>query len=368
MPLVHGAVHPFRLALRSPFVTGTVSVRHRAGFLVSLTCEGHTGWGEASPLPGWSRNTLLQTESALRRALQDIGSGREEAVEAAIESLEAAPHARAAITGAWVDLRARHAGLPLAAHLVADKNAAPASLVAVNALVAASEPSEVEQAVRDALAKGFGVVKLKVGGAEPAVDIERVRAARTALGSGPELRLDANGAWDEDTALDVLARVQGCDIAFCEEPVAGIEAIATLGRRSPVPVAVDESVRGELDAVQALALGVQTIVVKPQALGGPDVAMSIAARCCEAGASVVVTSFLDSAVGLAHALHVAAASDAAFPGAAAHGLATAGLLGQDVAVPPPVVAGTMSLPASPGLGVDPAPGFAPADTTKRPSE
>ena len=357
MPLVRSAVHPFRLALRSPFVTGTVSVRYRAGFLVSLTSEGHTGWGEASPLPGWSRNTLLQTESALRPALQAIDSGREGAVEAAIESLTQAPHARAAVAGAWADLRARRAGLPLARCLVADRDAAPASEVAVNALVTASEPSGVAQAVRDALAEGFGVVKLKVGGAEPTVDIERVRAARAALGSGPELRLDANGAWDEDTALGVLAGVQGCDIAFCEEPVAGIEAIASLGRRSPVPVAVDESVRAEVDAVQALALGVRTIVVKPQALGGPDVAMSITARCREAGASAVVTSFLDSAVGLAHALHVAAASDAASPGCAAHGLATAGLLGEDVAVPPPVVAATMSLPPSPGLGVAPALGF-----------
>ena len=370
-------IHPFRVALRSPFVTGGVSVRFRSGFLVSITAGGHTGWGEASPLPGWSRNSLLQTETALRPALEAIGTDAESAVVAAIASLEHAPHARAAVAGAWADLQARQEGTTLAAHLIESTGAgrsrstgagraetsgkdrsgpAPYEEVAVNALVTADEPDDVGSEAQDAVEAGFRAVKLKVGRAEPATDVDRVRAARAGLGPETELRLDANGAWDQATAVEVLGRMQDCNIAYCEEPVAGIEAIAAVGRRSRIPVAVDESIRSESDAVRALELGVSTLIVKPQALGGPDVALAIVARTREAGASVVVTSFLDSAVGLAHALHVAAAVDAAASHRQVHGLATAELLAEDLAAPPPIASGAMPLPSSSGLGVTPAPG------------
>ena len=353
MTATHAELHPFRLALRNPLVTGGVSIRFRVGFLVSLHADGLTGWGEASPLPGWSRNTLLQTEAALRSALDGLDAGDEGAIDAVIASLEDAPHARAGLAGAWADTQARRASRTLAEHLIGDTGQLPPPAVSVNALVAAVEPSHVEQAVRDAAGAGFVAVKLKVGSADPAVDVERVRAARAALGRGAELRLDANGAWDQATALDVLDRVNDCDIAYCEEPVAGIEAIAAVGQRSPIPVAADESIRSEADAVRALDLGVGILIVKPQALGGPDVALAIAARAHEAEASVVVTSFMDSAVGVAHALHVAAAADAAAPRRRAHGLATAEFLAADVAEAPPVVAGAMAVPAAAGLGLVP---------------
>ncbi len=443
MAVVSGELHPFRLALRSLLVTGRVTVRYRSGFLVSLTSGGHTGWGEASPLPGWSQTTLLQTEAALRRTLERLGDGAT-AFDDLVAALADTPHARAGLSGAWADLQARRAGLTLARHLaqrsggllderheqhfdhpparrparrpghpghargtpaavavssvsagpqaghapgtpaavavssvsagpqaghapgtpaaaeVSSVSAgpqvgAPGTAVAVSALVAAPDPQAVAQAARRAAEDGFTAVKLKVGAAAADVDVDRVRAARAALGPGPELRLDANGAWDHRTALDVLSRVQACDIAYCEEPVSGIEAMAALARQAPVPVAVDESMRGERHAELALELGVRTLIVKPQALGGPDVGLCIAARALRAGASVVVTSFIDSAVGLAHALHLAAAVDAVSAQPRAHGLATAELLATDVAVPPAVADGVMALPAGTGIGLVPAP-------------
>ena len=354
MTSLRARLHPFRLALKAPLVTGGVSIQFRAGFLVALSADGITGWGEASPLPGWSRTSLLETEAALRRACDDLHSGGESVVDALLAAMHDTPHARAGVTGAWADLQARRAGRPLAEHLVANPAPSVASEVAVNALIAAPQPSEVEQAARGAVEAGFQAAKLKVGAADAMVDVDRIRAARAGLGPTAELRLDANGAWDEHTALDVLGRVHDCGVAYCEEPVAGADAIAAVGRRSPIPVAADESIRNESDAVQALGLGVSNLIVKPQALGGPDVALSIAARAHEAGARVTVTSFLDSAVGLAHASHVAAAVDTIVQHRRAHGLATWELLAADVADLPPVTAGVMSLPPGYGIGVAPA--------------
>ncbi len=351
MSTLRAELHPFRLALKAPLVTGGVSTRFRAGFLVALSADGVTGWGEASPLPGWSRTSLLDTEAALRRFTEGLGSGGEAVLGTLLAAMHDTPHARAGVAGAWADLQARRAGRPLAEHLVADTARAVASEVAVNALIAAPEPSDVEQAARDAVEAGFQAAKLKVGAVDPEADAARIRAARAGLGPAAELRLDANGAWDEPTALDVLGRVHDCGIAYCEEPVAGIDAIAAVGQRAPIPVAVDESIRGQADAVQALDLGVSTLIVKPQALGGPDIALSVAGRARQAGASVIVTSFLDTAVGVSHALHVAAAVDGTASPHRAHGLATSNLLTSDVAEPSPVVSGVMTLPDRPGLGV-----------------
>lgn len=353
-------LHPYRLALKSPLVTGGVSIRFRAGFLAALSADGVTGWGEASPLPGWSRISLLETEAALRRATESLDRGGEAVLGTLLAAMHDTPHARAGIAGAWADLQARRSGRSLAGHLVADPARAVASTVAVNALIAAPDPPAVEQAARDAVKAGYRAAKLKVGAVDPEVDAVRIRAARSALGPEAELRIDANGAWDERTALDVLDRVHDCGIAYCEEPVAGMEAIAEVSRRSPIPVAVDESIRSESDAFRALDLGVNTLIVKPQALGGPDVALSIAGRAHQAAASVIVTSFLDSAVGVAHALHVAAAVDTIYGSNRAHGLATAGLLREDVAEPPPIASGRMRLPTTAGLGMVPARGSGPA--------
>ena len=354
MTALRAELHPFRLALKAPLVTGGVSIRFRAGFLVALSADGITGWGEASPLPGWSRTSLLDAEAALRSVADGLVRGGEAALDTFLAAMYDTPHARAGVAGAWADLQARRAEQPLAERLMSDPTCAPASEVAVNALIAALELSEVEQAAHDAAEAGFKAVKLKVGAVDPEVDAARIRAARAGLGPAAELRLDANGAWDEHTALNVLGQVHDCGIAYCEEPVAGIDAIAAVSRSSPIPVAVDESIRNESDAVRALDAGVSNLIVKPQALGGPDVAVAIAARTHAAGARVTVTSFLDSAVGLAHALHVAAAVDTSVPHRRAHGLATGELLAADVADLPPVTAGAMSLPPGYGIGVMPA--------------
>lgn len=335
----------FRLPLREPLVTGRGAVGHRAGVLVKLD-DGHfAGWGEASPLPGWSRIGLEATEADLARASRQIEAGGEPALAAAVEALVESPHARAGLAGAWADLRARRNGLPLARELSPDA----VSSVAVNALVAAADPDEVEAAAAAAAAAGHACAKLKVAAADPRTDIDRVRAARSGLGPGLELRLDANGAWDRPTALRVLRAVESLDVSYCEEPVPGLEAMAALGRDAAVPAAADESMRTRADAERALGLGLGVLVVKPQALGGPDIALAVARLAADAGARAIVTSFADSAVGLAHALHIAAAADRG----EAHGLATAGRLAQNTAEPPAVVAGRMDLPAGGGLGLDP---------------
>lgn len=298
------------------------------------------GWSPASV------DSAAASLAAVAAAVSLIDDPSDERLDHLLDDLEPDPHARAALAGALIDLRARRSGVSLAAAL----NPAAVPAVSVNAMISAEAPADVETHCVMATDLGHRSIKIKVGVLDPAADIERVAAAREVVGSEVELRIDANGAWPVDTAIEVLRRMVEFGVTFCEEPSDGIEAIASVGARSDIPVAVDESARNVDDIARALATGaIDVVIVKPQALGGPDLAMRAVGLVREFGATAVVTSMVDGAIGVAHALHVAAASGVGM----AHGLATSSLLEADIGPAPMIQMGMMSIGPVAGIGVDP---------------
>lgn len=170
--------------------------------------------------------------------------------------------------------------------------------------------------------------------ADPASDIEadldRLEAVREGLGAGGRIRIDVNQAWDVDFAalwLPVYDRAAG-GLEYAEQPVVGAENLAELRRRVNVPLAADESLRLSGDPLAVRRLGAADVaVLKVHPLGGVDASLRLAE---ELGLPAVVSSALDSAVGLSAGLALAA-SLPELPYAC--GLATGGLFGADVADP-----------------------------------
>ena len=365
MGLITG-LHDYRLALASPLVTAHGVVDHREGVLFSISDGTHVGWGEAAPMPGWSRESLSDCKTTLEAAASRVAhldSVDDPRFGAILAELEARPHARAALAGAAFDLSASSHDLSLASLLLAHPvlgSASPGSLTAelgeprsvlVNGLISDAHPEAVATKAAVLAHEGITAVKLKVAAADPRTDPARVAAARAAIGDEIELRLDANGGWDVDTAIATLQKMADYNIAFCEEPTTGIDGIAAVGAASAVPVAVDESAVNLSDIAAAMRTNkISVVVIKPQALGGPDLALAAVALVEEFGADAVVTTMIDSAIGVAHAAHVAAA---VLP-AKAHGLATSALLAEDTAPRLKVEDGKLHLPNRPGLGVSPA--------------
>ena len=400
MGLITG-LHDYRLALASPLVTAHGVVDHREGLLFSISDGANVGWGEAAPMPGWSRESLSDCKTTLEAAASRVAhldSVDDPRFGAILAELEAQPHARSALAGAAFDLLARSHEVSIASLLEAStspgwsaepwggqgvpraevttspgwsaepwgglggpraelstspgwsaEGEAPRSVL-VNGLISQRQPEAVANAAAELALQGMTAVKLKVAAADPLTDLARVAAARSAIGDDIELRLDANGGWDIDTAIATLHKMAGYNIAFCEEPTAGIGGIAAVGAASGVPVAVDESAVMVSDIATALKTDtVRVVIVKPQALGGPDLALAAVALVEDFGATAVVTTMIDSAIGVAHAAHVAAA---VLP-AKAHGLATSVLLADDIAPRLEVTAGRIHLPKPPGLGVSP---------------
>ncbi|NJD87167.1 MAG: o-succinylbenzoate synthase [Betaproteobacteria bacterium] len=310
---------PYAIAFREPVTTGAGRWAERRGAWLRLEADdGRVGLGEAAPL------------------------GRVETAASLEEALAQGPFRDAAFDLAELDLEAQRFGRPLA-WVLSD---APRAQVAVNATLFAPDARSLAEEAARAVSAGFRTLKVKVAAAAPEVDIARILAVRGRVGAGVAIRIDANRAWDEETALEVLRAVEGCDIEYVEDPVAG--DLRAVGRRVNIPVAADPATLEEGERVLR-SRGADYLVLKPMALGGLRPTRKLAVAAIDAGLGVVITSILETAVGVAGALHLAAS----LPGPErAHGLATAGLLEEaPVEGLDPPHDGRMRLPKGPGLGV-----------------
>lgn len=181
--------------------------------------------------------------------------------------------------------------------------------VPVNCTIPAVGPSQAY-----ALASGSGCRTAKVKVAEPgqslADDLARVEAVRDALGPGGAVRVDANGNWNPDEAERACRELARFELEYAEQPVASVEDLAALRRTLAhkgieVPLAADESIRKTGDPERVVALEAADVaVLKVQPLGGVRRCLELAEKL---GIPVVVSSALETSVGLAAGVALAAA-------------------------------------------------------------
>jgi O-succinylbenzoate synthase len=205
------------------------------------------------------------------------------------------------------------------------------SQIPVNATVPAVDAASVPGVL--ARFDGCRTAKVKVAeaGQQLADDIARVRAVRECLGVEGRVRVDANGAWNVDEAEHAIHALAEFDLEYVEQPCASIDELAELRSRVKymgIPIAADESVRKTTDPLAVARAGAaDLLVVKAQPLGGVRRALGIIA---DAGLPAVVSSALDTSVGLA----MGAALAAALPSLDYDcGLGTASLFAADVVSP-----------------------------------
>ena len=214
------------------------------------------------------------------------------------------------------------------------------SSVAVNVIVPAVDAARAREIVYASGGCRTAKVKVAEPGQTAADDEARLEAVRDALGPAGRIRIDANAAWDVDTAVARLAaydRAAG-GLEYAEQPVRTVDELAALRRRTHVPLAADESVRRSDDPMAVVRQAAADVVVlKVQPLGGVRACLELAERL---GLPVVVSSALESSVGLAAGVALAAALPE-LPYAC--GLAT-GLLFTDDVVAEPLLPAEGALP------------------------
>ena len=345
----------FRLRLRTPLATALGPLAFREGVLLSLrNADGCIGYGEATPLPAFGTESL----DAARRSLEACAALLEGADLGEPEELlgwidrrcPPTPTARAAIDSAFHDLVAQDAGQSMASWLAAKEGGSARPTVTVSSLLVSQSPRALALEARHAVESGFRTLKLKVGVGPMSSDLERVAAVRSAVGPAPRIRADANGAWSPDQARGRLEALASLDLEFVEQPVAAgdVAGLARVRREASVPVAADESACSEAELRCVLdAEAADVVILKPSAVGGISRARAAVELARAAGVEVVPTSFLDGAVAVLGALHLASSLPGHLP---ACGLATSALLENDLAPPPVPEDGRLRVPTEPGLG------------------
>ncbi|RBM10219.1 O-succinylbenzoate synthase [Prauserella sp. PE36] len=178
--------------------------------------------------------------------------------------------------------------------------------VEVNTTVPVVAPERAHELVA---ASGCRTAKVKVADPRSSLvdDCERVAAVRDALGPSGAIRVDANAAWDVDTAVTAigeLARAAG-ELEYVEQPCPTVDELAMVRRKVDVRVAADESIRRAEDPLRVAVAGAADVaVLKVAPLGGVRRALRVAEAC---GLPCVVSSAVETSVGLAAELALAGA-------------------------------------------------------------
>jgi O-succinylbenzoate synthase len=179
--------------------------------------------------------------------------------------------------------------------------------IPVNVTVPACSPQRAAEIV--AASGGASTAKVKVAelGQSLEADLERVAAVRAVLGPGGRIRVDANGAWPDPEAAARAIRSLDREVGleYVEQPCRTVDELARVRRLVDVPIAADESIRLATDPMQVVRAGAADIaVIKVAPLGGVRAALALVERI---GLPVVVSSALETSVGIAAGVALAAA-------------------------------------------------------------
>lgn len=341
---------PYSLPFREPYVTARGRLEQRELLLVRVrTSGGPVGLGEAAPLALRGGADLAWIEAELRERCAPLLVGTKltlsnlGGVIAAVAATGVSAQALAAVDLALHDLAGKIEGEPVW-QLLGARAAAP---VRCNATLVAGEPDAVAADAVRWVVDGFDTLKLKVGVAD---DVRQVAAVRERAGPGVRIRVDANGAWSPEEAIERLDAMSRHHIELAEQPAPDLDGLAQVRRAVRSLVAADESVVTVEDAQQAVARGAcDMATLKLAKCGGIAACLEIAEQI-----PVYLSSALDGPLGIAAAAHLAQALPHSAPATGlAQGLATQRLFGATIAAHGPKLDGPdLALPDEPGLGVE----------------
>ena len=331
------------LSLATPFRTaaGTTSVRDL--LLVRVGTEEGDGWGECAALsdPGYTSEYVDGAQAVIERYLAP-------ALLAGADAVRVVGHhmAKAAVEGAVLDVSLRAEGRSLAEFLGASQARVPAG-AAIG--LTGSVPGLLDR-VAAAVAEGYRRVKLKIG---PGWDMVPLAAVRERFGDDLGVQVDANGSYTVDD-LDHLAGLDRFGLLLVEQPLPADDLLghAAVAGRLQTPVCLDESIQSADDAVTALELGACSVVnIKPGRVGGYREARRVHDVCVERGIPAWCGGMLESGIGRAAALAVAALPGFTLP---ADLSASARYYAEDLTEPFVLDAdGCLPVPTGPGIGVTP---------------
>ncbi|MDB4895047.1 MAG: mandelate racemase/muconate lactonizing enzyme [Firmicutes bacterium] len=311
-PVALPTLRSFAVSGGSVATVGRPSIR----VLVKVTAsDGTAGWGEATPIPSWTYETLESITSTINQYLTPVAlglpvwdlDGLTRAFDRAINRgfTIGAPLAKSAVDVAMNDLLGRVLGVPVTT-LWGGRRLSEIQLAWI---VATEGPGGAEASVAEGLSLGYEAFKVKVGLHGEREDAEMVAQVRRACGDR-FLWVDANQGYTLDVAVRQARRMAALDVAAFEQPLPANDIVGLKRLRdvSPVPVGLDESLRHPSDLATFLKLdAVDVAIAKVQRSGGLTLSRRLCAMAEDAGVRLMGSGLTESDLGLAASLHLFAA-------------------------------------------------------------
>ncbi len=290
--------HPFRIALAVMDNAQNIVVRLHDS-------DGLVGVGEGCPprfVTGEAPETALEATKLYANLLIGKNSLELDARLAELERFMLKNSAvRCAFDLALYDLLAKHANLPLYALLGGSKK-----IIHSNRTIGMDTPENMAETAQAFTAGGARSLKVKLGSGRDE-DVARVNAIHAAIGKSIPMRLDANQAWDEATAISALNAMLDCNVQVCEQPLPywNETGLRRVREHSPIPIMADESIFTPQDAFRMAAAGtVDYFNIKLAKSAGIHNALKINAIGEAAGIKCMLGGMAESLIGVSAGAHL----------------------------------------------------------------
>lgn len=318
---------PFTLKLKSSFTNASNVITKRSGLILQLEDQqGNISYGECSPLPGFSCETLEEAENSLDETVKFLNQSK------AIKDFEIPSllsSVKFAVEQALIDLAFKQKSV-----LLKDVPVLTDSQIKVNAVIGFDSKENILGQIEKKIELGFDTFKIKVGRDNPYEDFELLESIRSTFGYDILLRLDANQKWSSDEAIEYLERFKDYVIEFVEEPCEFTCSTFRTIEESHIPIALDESVKDLLlNESSVINCKAEFLVVKPMITGGIFSTIHLIESAKQMGKKTIISSSFESAVGKSALVMLASLTNHSF----AHGLDTSELFENDLGQDPYVI-------------------------------
>ena len=294
----------YTLGFKGTVVIGGGSVEQRQGLLIGLRSGSHIAWTEASPLPGFSQESLQEIEEALiswseslrlhPQVLRLTGTG--DIVNTGLKPLPSHPALHFGLSSALVSLITQKLRISHAELWGLDHRAA----IPVNALIDGPPLSWLQQG-RERMTQDYRSLKVKVGRQEIKNELAGVFSLARKLRKDISLRLDANRAWSFEEACDFCQQIEPLNIEYIEEPLRDPAGLERLHAETGIPIALDETLQQAFrpeNRYKVPESGIAAWILKPTLLGDLTLLTSMADMARRRDVKCVLTSSFESDIGV----------------------------------------------------------------------
>jgi o-succinylbenzoate synthase len=325
---------PYSIKLKKPFRTSKTVLEERTGFFLVLRNEdGDIGTGEAAPLPDFGSESYDDDENALANfnlKLNIDTNNIENSIEENLSPFNSLPALKYGLELAILNLICNEKKLTM--HQLLKRKYS--EYLFVNGVISFMGREDAAISAAELVKEGFETLKVKVGRNDFEEDLLTIKKIRETAGSGIKIRIDVNGKWNKNEAMDYLTRLEKFDIQYAEQPVNNFEGFVFLKNKVKIPLAPDESIRNFSDAEKFISnKAASFLVLKPMMLGGIIPALKIADFASENNIQTVITSSFETVIGRTGIVNTAGFVNNNL----AHGLGVSGYFDEgDIADPFPV--------------------------------